>query len=310
MTLFRQAAPAVLAATWAATWLDGRRGRSLARISRVVADLDRAETFYRDGLGFSVVARGLGDPDAGIALGLPGAIMHQLVLRLGNAEIALVRFDPPGEPYPADSRSDDLWFQHLAIVVNDMPAALAILQRQAPTPISTAGPQTLPPRNGPRYCGVAAFKFRDPDGHPLELLHFPPGQGRPLWHHPGPFPSPFLGIDHTALSVSSTARSVRFYHNLGFHVANRSNNAGPAQDRLDGLDTARLRVIGLRLPRARGPGIELLGYHPPGRLPLRHRANDVLTDWTTVVAPAGHAPPKLLRDPDGHRVLLVSRPPA
>jgi hypothetical protein len=34
------------------------------------------------------------------------------------------------------------------------------------------------PRNG----SVQAFKFRDRDGHPLELLYFPPGQGRPIWH--------------------------------------------------------------------------------------------------------------------------------
>ena len=45
-------------------------------------------------------------------------------------------------------------------------------------PISEGGPQLLPPSNG----AVRAFKFRDPDGHPLELIWFPPGQGRAVWH--------------------------------------------------------------------------------------------------------------------------------
>ena len=41
-------------------------------------------------------------------------------MRLGTQDIALVRFTVPGRPYPRDSRSDDLWFQHLAIVVDDL----------------------------------------------------------------------------------------------------------------------------------------------------------------------------------------------
>jgi len=57
-------------------------------------------------------------------------------------------------------------------------------------PISQDGPQTLPPVDG----SVRAWKFRDPDGHPLELLWFPPGGGRAVWrgHPPG---AVFLGID-------------------------------------------------------------------------------------------------------------------
>ena len=48
-------------------------------------------------------------------------------MRLGKQDIALLRFAVPGRPYPRDSRSDDLWFQHLAIVVNDIDAAHAHL---------------------------------------------------------------------------------------------------------------------------------------------------------------------------------------
>jgi hypothetical protein len=53
---------------------------------------------------------------------------------------------------------------------------------------------------------VTAFKFRDHDGHPLELLAFPEGRV------PGPGRTangtgPFLGVDHTAIAVRDTARS-------------------------------------------------------------------------------------------------------
>jgi len=160
----------------------------------------------------------------------------------------------------------------------------------------------LPPRNG----GVAAFKFRDPDGHPLELVHFPPGQGRAVWRAAwhGGGPGPFLGIDHSALPVSGTARSLRFYRRLGFRPAYRTWNRGPEQARLDGLPGARLRVTGLRLPGAAGMGLELLAYHPPGRPMPPHRPDAAWVDWVTLLCP-GLPAPGLVQDPDGHRLLLA-----
>jgi catechol 2,3-dioxygenase-like lactoylglutathione lyase family enzyme len=280
--------------------LRGRRGGDarIARISRVVADLDRAVAFYCNGLGFRLASRGPGDPALPALLGMPGVNTEEAVLRLGDEEVALVRFDPPGAPYPLDSRSNDLWFQHLAIVVDDMAAAWRQVAAQSPGPISTNGPEHLPPRNG----GVTAVKFRDSDGHPLELIQFPPGGGRPVWQRAsGAGPGPFLGIDHSAMAVASTARSLRFYRRLGFRVAARSWNDSPAQSRLDGLHGARVRVTGLRFPASAGPGLELLRYTPPGRPSPTVPANALLTDWVTLSAgPAG-----LRRDPDGHIILLT-----
>jgi len=276
-----------------------RRGAPVARIvrvSRVVANLDQAEAFYCAGLGFQR-APDL-PPDLAALPGLPGTPATQRVLRLGAVEIALVRFDPPGAAYPAGSRSSDLWFQHLAIVVADMAAAFRQVSALGPDAISAGGPVRLSPRNG----GVAAFKFRDPDGHPLELIHFPPGQGRATWHNGRP--GPFLGIDHSALSVSGTARSLRFYRRLGFRPASRTWNHGPAQARLDGLPGARLRVTGLRLPGDGGPGLELLAYHPPGRPMPRQGAEAAWVDWVTLLCP-GLPAPRLVQDPDGHRLLLT-----
>ena len=280
--------------------LRGRRGSGarIVRISRVVADLDRAVAFYRDGLGFRTVSRGPLGPAVSELLGLPSTPAEEAVLRLGDEEVALVRFDPPGVPYPPDSRSSDGWFQHLAIVVDDMAAAWRQLAAQSPRPISTNGPERLPPRNG----AVTAVKFRDPDGHPLELIQFPPGGGRPAWQRAaGAGSGPFLGIDHSAMAVASTARSLRFYRRLGFRVAARSWNDSPAQSRLDGLRGARVRVTGLRFPSPDGPGLELLRYTPPGRPAPTVPANALLTDWVTLSA----GPAVLRRDPDGHRMLLT-----
>jgi catechol 2,3-dioxygenase-like lactoylglutathione lyase family enzyme len=267
---------------------------TIRRITRVVADLARAEAFYTGALGCHTIARA--PIDAAPLNAGPGT---ELTLRLGAQTIALVRFDSPGRPYPEASRAEDLWFQHLAIVVADMDAAYAHL---APhpwwRPITDGPPVQLPPANG----SVRAFKFRDPDGHPLELIWFPAG-----WR--GRSGALFLGIDHSALAVSSTGRAIYFYRRLGLRVSARSLNHGPAQARLDGLPGARLRVIGLRPDDPDSAGLELLGYRPPGRLFPPHPVSDLVTDWVTLATPAAGPTPRAVRDPDGHLLLLTPEPP-
>jgi catechol 2,3-dioxygenase-like lactoylglutathione lyase family enzyme len=220
-------------------------------------------------------------------------------MRLGAQDIALVRFAVPGKPYPPDSRSNDLWFQHLAIVVNDMAAAYAHLCGCGGwRPISEGGPQTLPPSNG----GVQAVKFRDPDGHPLELIRFPSDTQR------AEAATPFLRIDHSAMAVAETARSVAFYRALGFRVGDRSLNRGPAQSRLDGLPDATVAVTGLRPNDPASAGLELLAYRPPGHPIGQASLSDGLTDWVTLAVSPDHGMlPRAVRDPDGHRLLLVDQ---
>ena len=270
-----------------------RRAGQVVRISRVVADLDRSERFYRDGLGFRRVWEGPLARQVAASL-LPGGTATLRRMRLGAEEIDLVRWDQTGTPYPADSRSDDRWFQHIAVVCGDLPAAYARLLAVSPQPISADGPQVLP-------GGVAAFKFRDPDGHPVELIRSPPGQGRAVWQRSGIT----LGIDHSALAVGSGTRSLRFYRHLGFRKTGETFNEGPAQAALDGLEGATARVIGLRLAPS-GPGLELLAYHPPGRAMPPHRADALLTDWVTLEGRMRRM--RLLHDPDGHLLMLAPAP--
>jgi catechol 2,3-dioxygenase-like lactoylglutathione lyase family enzyme len=144
---------------------------------------------------------------------------------------------------------------------------------------ASSGPQRLPDWN-PNAGGIRAFYFRDPDGHFLELIQFPPGKGDPRWQKPGR--KLFLGIDHTAIVVADTERSLGFYRDrLGLRIAGASENYGDEQERLNGVVGAHLRITGLRADS--GPGIELLEYLAPrdGRArPGDARASDLL-QWTT-----------------------------
>jgi catechol 2,3-dioxygenase-like lactoylglutathione lyase family enzyme len=296
--------PAALLLAAGMPWRRRFQAECILRISRVVSDLDRAEAFYRDGLGFCVIARGRSNQATLAALGVGDIGAVEVVMRLGAQDIALVQFAKQGRPYPRDSRSDDLWFQHLALVVNDMDRAYAHLSAYAGwCPISEGGPQLLSPSNG----AVRAFKFRDPDGHPLELIWFPPAQGRAVWHQKVSA-ALFLGIDHSALSVASTPRSLAFYRGLGLQVSERSVNQGPAQERLDGVPGARVRVTSLRPVSAASPGLELLGYRPSGRAAGTVFPNDLMTDWITLaVRPSLGVSPCAIQDPDGHRLILVDQ---
>lgn len=306
---------------------DGASG-AILRISRNVRHLARATAFYENRLGF---ARH-GPPEALDALtarlwGDTGATLHRQRLRLGATELELVDVGGgPGMPYPRDSRSDDLAFQHFAVRCGDVAAAFARLYQDdaasdPPRAISHDGagmprPIALPARSG----GVTAFKFRDPDGHPVELL------GPPAHASAGASPAA-PGIDHSAIGVSNAMASVRFYRRwLGCAVQARQRNAGVEQDRLDGLRDARVDVVALRTPVGQAPHLELLGYHRAPRAPsgIPDGPGDIVSDrlviavddpqawrrtWMDAGLPVEAAIPDavLVRDPDRHLLMLTRR---
>ncbi|WP_342148171.1 VOC family protein [Methylorubrum sp. SB2] len=209
-------------------------------------------------------------------------------VRIGAQTIELA---PASErsPEPAPSNATD--FQHCALAVADMEAAFAHLSGVPGwTPISRAGPERLPASSG----GVSAFKFRDPDGHPLELLAFPTGAVPPVWRDR---PGLFLGIDHTAITVADTERAVAFYAGFGFSVASRGVNRGPEQARLDAVDDPVVEVTGLTPPGGAPPHLELLCYRAPGTVPRPCADGSPLA--TRIVLVGGSN----LRDLDGHRLI-------
>ena len=80
-----------------------------------------------------------------------------------------------GKTFPEDTRSNDRWFQRIAIVVSDMDKAFERLRMSKVRYASTA-PQTIPAWNK-AAAGIRAFYFRDPDCHFLEIIYSPPRKG-------------------------------------------------------------------------------------------------------------------------------------
>ncbi|HWG79620.1 MAG TPA: VOC family protein [Stellaceae bacterium] len=299
----------------------------IVRFSLTADDADRLAGFYGEALGFErIAAEQRGGADFARLTGLAEARGRVVLLRLGGQQVELIAFAPPGKPYPADVPGNDLAFQHLAIVVFDMATAYARLRQNSGwAPITHPEPQRLPASSG----RVAAFKFRDPEGHPLELLEFPLGAMPAAWQNRGAAGS-CLGIDHSAISVADTGRSVAFYDALGFPVTARSLNHGIEQQRLDGVPGAVVEVTALGPPAAPPPHLELLYYRTPApRRAAASSSNDVaatrlvlaVDDLPSLVrrlesASADFISPgivpdgrgrraALLRDPDGHALCLL-----
>ena len=257
------------------------RARSLDRIGLNVRDLPAAIAFYEVALGFSASAVEPGDAKL---LGVHA--VRRALLRRAAQCVELTECDPPGAPYPEGSVSNDLWFQHCALATSDFPVAYAQLRTAAFTPISDHGPQALP-------GGIVAFKFRDPDGHPLELIQLPAGD-----------PATSGGIDHSAISVSDVARSVEFYvAELGLVERARQVNTGKSQDLLDGLHAVTVDVVALA-PATAAPHVELLGYRTPrGRPAPPGLLSDIAT--SRLVFKAEHpTETRILRDPDNHVIVV------
>lgn len=248
---------------------------SVDAIGITVSDMRQSLVFYTEVLGFKQVTQAELTGDAYEHLtGVFGLRMQVARLQLGDEFIELIQYlAPRGRPIPVDSRSNDRWFQHIAIIVTDMDKAYAHL-REHHVQHASPSPQRLPDWN-PNAGGIQAFYFRDPDGNHLEILQLPPGKGDAKWHNKtGQL---FLGIDHTAIVVDNTTTSLRFYRDtLGLRIAGTSENYGIEQERLNNVFGARLRITALKA--SHGPGIELLEYLAPrtGRpMPVDTSANDL-----------------------------------
>jgi len=312
--------------------------RAVLRPTVTVSDLEKILPFYTQTLPFQLI--GIQGVPASIVQSLfgiqtPGATARIATLKLGDETLDLLDFGNPdtGAAIPADSRSTDGWFQHVAIVVSDIDKAYQLLRQHKVEHVSSS-PQTLPAYLT-AAAGVRAFYFRDPDGHVLELIAFPAGKGNPKWHPAnGPVPL-FMGLDHTAIGSDDTDRSLTFYRDLlELTIGGSSENYGPEQEHLNQVFGAHLLITGLTT--GQGVGIELLDYlAPPGGRPYpvsQSHVND-RWHWHTIlqvnqldqlyqriqqrklpIISAGIVPIQypglvakrglMIRDPDGHAVLL------
>ena len=146
-----------------------------------VSDMNRSVDFYTTVLpSRKSTETDRSGPEFDRLYGVPNTHVRVVDLKLGDESIELLQFlGAAGAPVPADARSNDLSFQHVAIIVSDMDRAYSVLRQNHVQHISPY-PQTLPDWN-PNAAGIKAFYFRDPDGHPLEVLQFPAGKGDPKW---------------------------------------------------------------------------------------------------------------------------------
>jgi len=309
--------------------------RAVESVGMTVADADRSIDFYSRVLLFQKVSDvELEGSDYEHLEGVFGLRMRVVRMRLGDESIELTEYlSPKGRSIAIDSHSNDRWFQHIAIITDDMDRAYAWLRLNRVQQVSSA-PQTLPAYIKPA-AGIRAFYFEDPDHHPLEILEFPSDKGDPKWHQSDG--KLFLGIDHTAIAVANTSVSTAFYQDvLGFRAVGESENYGPEQEHLANVFGARLRITSLR--SAKGPGIELLEYLTPGdgrSMPADERANDLVHHQTRLVTDDIEAASRVLqerhyqlvspgvvtlpteeigfrfalivRDPDGHPIELAKK---
>ncbi|MGI4847728.1 MAG: VOC family protein [Janthinobacterium lividum] len=330
----------------------------IAAISRNVANLARAIRFYCERLGFQPAG-----PVHAIEeryrklLRLDFQPVMAVHLRLGSRHIELVEVGTAGKPVSISGNRVPLTFQHFALLCCDIDAACQRLFAADDAPHATAISRTEPGGDLPsaassaKGCspaqhmqavqlpaasgGARAFKFRDPDGHPLEFIELPAhaectgGVDRSI----------ASAIDHSAIAVANADASIEFYRRqFGFEVAARQRNLGAEQAQLDGLiqDRAEVDVVALHA-KASKPHLELLDYLYPrcaaattdssptdiasDRLVLRKMANPTLSPDSvagpqsaalpagTSLHPAGErqaaAEMQLIQDPDGHWLLVL-----
>jgi catechol 2,3-dioxygenase-like lactoylglutathione lyase family enzyme len=283
---FRRAVLLFCIAATGLSWSQGSQPPLVSAVDAVdmtVSDADRAADFYSRVLHFRKVSDAeVAGEDYEHLEGVFGLRVRIVRLQLGDEQIELTEYlAPKGRAIPADARSNDRSFQHIAIIVSDMDKAYAWL-RENKVEHASSGPQRLPDWNH-NAAGIRAFYFKDPDGHPLEILQFPPDKGLAKWRRKST--DLFLGIDHTAIVVDDTEASLKFYRDLlGMQVVGQSENYGTEQEHLNNVFGAHLRITALRA--AAGLGIELLEYLAPhnGRpFPDDEHANDLVHRQTVLL---------------------------
>ncbi|HET7288478.1 MAG TPA: VOC family protein [Pyrinomonadaceae bacterium] len=100
-------------------------------IGMTVSDMDTSVDFYSRVLSFEKVSDvEVTGEDYERLQGVFGLRMRVVRMRLGDEFIELTEYlTPKGRPVPVDSRSNDRWFQHIAIITSDMDKAYSLLRQ-------------------------------------------------------------------------------------------------------------------------------------------------------------------------------------
>ena len=124
-----------------------------------VTDLARSSRFYCELLGFQP-CRALDMPSEGVtdflALDPPGGDLKAVYLMLGDFQLELLLFDPPGGNRVRERKMDQVGLTHISIGVDSVTDVLARLGEFGGELVSTLGDK--------------AAMIRDPNGQFVEIL--------------------------------------------------------------------------------------------------------------------------------------------
>lgn len=302
--------------------------------SPIVADLDKAVAFYRDGLGFEApnpAADASNNPALRNMFGLPDARLRWQTLRapgiLGGVEIIEIS-DADGRALTRGMQDPGAFT--LLVIVRDMSGIVERL-RAAGTPILTVGgtPASVP--MGANAPPAKLLMVQDPDGHFVEIVELgaaPPSESAT---------PPNIVEVRVRLTVADVDRAVRLYRDTlgmeGVAVSEFNDTVANAF----GVPGARYRFGMLRIPGS-GLVFEVMEFaglpretvvgriqdFGSTRIQLRVRDVDdaiaalaplggtvVSTGGRSLELPAGQGTLKvaIVRDPDNLFLVLIETPP-
>jgi catechol 2,3-dioxygenase-like lactoylglutathione lyase family enzyme len=142
--------------------------KGLHHVGITVKDLDASIRFYHDVLGLGFVnepSPWFDGPELGPAVGVPGAALRQMSLRLGATTLELLEYRNPPSETDGPLVSNNLGASHVAFLVDDIHATKAELESKGIEFYSDVNVVDEGVLAGWRWV-----YFEDPDGYPLELV--------------------------------------------------------------------------------------------------------------------------------------------
>jgi catechol 2,3-dioxygenase-like lactoylglutathione lyase family enzyme len=142
--------------------------KGLHHVGITVRDLDASIRFYHDVLGIEFA----NEPSPwfegdrlGQGVGVPGAALRQVCLRLGDTSLELLEYKSPPSETDRPLLSNNLGASHVAFLVDDIEAKMAELEAKGISFYSDVNVVDEGVLAGWRWV-----YFEDPDGYPLELV--------------------------------------------------------------------------------------------------------------------------------------------
>jgi catechol 2,3-dioxygenase-like lactoylglutathione lyase family enzyme len=142
--------------------------RAQSHVGITVRDLDASIYFYHDLLGLEICTEPspwFEGPELGHGVGVPGAALRQVCLRISETMLELLEYSAPESQTERPLLSHSVGASHVAFCVDDIAAKKAELESHGVTFYSDVNVVDEGVLAGWRWV-----YFADPDGYPLELV--------------------------------------------------------------------------------------------------------------------------------------------